>query len=144
MTDIRPMTMDDYEEVHRLWTLAEGLSVEEDDERDRIALYLQRNRGLCFVATCGNQMAGTVLCGHDGRRGILRHLAVHPAFRGRGIGRSLVDRCLAALDSQGIRRCNLFVLDSNVSGRRFWEHLGWRCLEYDFRMYQAPSNQGKE
>lgn len=144
MMDIRPMTMDDYEEVYRLWTLAEGLSVEEDDDRDRIALYLQRNDGLCFVATCGTQMAGTVLCGHDGRRGILRHLVVHPAFRGQGLGRSLVNRCLSALDGQGIRRCNLFVLDDNVSGRRFWEHLGWRCLEYDFRMYQAPSDQDRE
>jgi len=38
-----------------------------------------------------------VLCGHDGRRGYLHHLAVSKRHRQLGIGRQLVSACLAKL-----------------------------------------------
>ena len=74
----------------------------DDDSREGIRMYLARNRGLCFVATVDSVIVGTVLCGHDGRRGILRHLAVKPRFRNRGIGRALTERSLAALSRTGV------------------------------------------
>jgi N-acetylglutamate synthase len=141
---IRPLTLADHDEVYRLWTQCEGICVSDDDARDRIELYLERNPGLCWVATVevplsGKTVAaivGTVLCGHDGRRGILRHLAVAPAFRRGGLGRSLVEKCLAALAAQGIRKCNIYVQDDNLAGRKFWEHLGYRALTDDYRTLQ--------
>jgi ribosomal protein S18 acetylase RimI-like enzyme len=136
---IRQMTLDDYDEVYRLWTQTDGLSLEEGDTRDAIALYLNRNDGLCFVAVVDDRIVGTVLCGHEGRRGILRHLGVDPSFRKRGIAQSLVTECLSALARAGIRKCNTFVLESNVEGRRFWEHLGWHVLEDNYRTMQIPT-----
>jgi len=73
---IRNMWLDDYESVYRLWSTSEGMSLDEDDNRDGIALYLRRNPKSCFVALDGKEIIGAVLCGHEGRRGILRHLAV--------------------------------------------------------------------
>lgn len=136
---IRQMTLDDYDEVYRLWTQTDGLSLEEGDTRDAIALYLNRNDGLCFVAVVDDRIVGTVLCGHEGRRGILRHLGVDPSFRKRGIAQSLVTECLSALARAGIRKCNTFVLESNAEGRRFWEHLGWHVLEDNYRTMQIPT-----
>ena len=131
---IREMTMCDYDEAHRLWEQTEGLSLEAGDSREEVEIYLRRNRGMCFVACAGSRIVGTVLCGHDGRRGILRHLAV--AEKVRGIARALIVRSLRALAAEGITRCNTFVMDDNVEGRRFWEHMGWHLLEDNYRTMQ--------
>jgi len=136
---IREMTIDDYDAAHSLWRATEGICLDDEDSRDGITLYLRRNQGLCFVATVGEELVGTVLCGHEGRRGILRHLVVAPDFRGRGIARDLVNHSRAALAREGIRKCNTFVLDSNVGGRRYWEHTGWRVHEDNFRLMQIST-----
>jgi GNAT superfamily N-acetyltransferase len=94
------------------------------------------------VAVVENGIVGTVLCGHDGRRGILRHLAVKPAFRKKGIARALVKKSLDALGGQGIRKCNLYVEDYNPAGLQFWEHLGWRRLKDDYRTLQTLTTSG--
>jgi ribosomal protein S18 acetylase RimI-like enzyme len=144
MYDIRPMTIHDYPEVFALWTGTEGLSISDDDAHDRIALYLSRNPGLSFVALIDGDVVGTVLCGHDGRRGILRHLAVVERHRGLGIARALALRAIEALAHEGIQRCNLYVLDSNPAAQRFWEHLGWYQLEDTYRTLQVQiPDQGK-
>jgi len=136
---IRPMTIDDYDAVYRLWSVTEGLSLIDDDNREGIALYLKRNVGLCFVGVDGKEIVGTVLCGHDGRRGILRHLAVAAAHRKQGIARRLVRACLDALAAAGIRKCNLHVMDYHGDGLRFWEHFGAKPQNYDWRTLQLPT-----
>jgi len=125
--EIIPMTVDEYDKVLALWQRTEGmgLDLEDADSREGFALYLRRNLGTCFTARVDGRLAGTVLCGHDGRRGYLTHLAVATEFRRRGIGSALIDRCLAILRAEGIARCNIFVFDNNETGRRFWERRGW-------------------
>jgi len=124
---IVPMVIDDYDEVLALWQRTEGmgLDLEDADSREGFTLYLRRNPGMCFTARVDGQLAGTALCGHDGRRGYLTHLAVAPEFRRRGIGSALIDRCLAMLRAEGIARCNIFVFADNETGRCFWERRGW-------------------
>ena len=91
--------------------------------------YLARNPGLSFVARRAGKIVGAVLCGHDGRRGYLHHLAVEPSLRGQGIGSVLVRKCLAALAAIGVQRCNIFVFSDNESGKVFWRKTGWRTYE---------------
>lgn len=124
---IAPMRLEDYDEVLSLWRSAEGAGVDvsESDSREGIARYLARNPGLSVVARDGGRIVGTILCGHDGRRGYLNKLVVAASHRRRGIGTVLVAHCLAALKREGIPRCNLFVYDANAAARRFWESLGW-------------------
>ncbi len=140
---IRPMKIGDYPRAFVLWEQTEGLSVEESDSKEGIGIYLQRNRGFCFVACDGDQIIGTILCGHEGRRGMLRHLAVGRNYRHRGIARALIKRCLSALARAGIRKCNPFVSDPNEEGKRFWEHMGWYGLEDNYRTLQTPTAKGK-
>ena len=80
---------------------------------------------MSFVAVDGGRVVGAVLCGSDGRRGFLHHLAVDTGSRKTGIGKRLVESCLAALDAAGLRKCHLFVLSSNVPGQQFWKRIGW-------------------
>jgi N-acetylglutamate synthase len=140
---IREMTIGDYDEVYCLWEQTEGLNLEEGDSREGIDIYLRRNQGFCFVAYADGHIVGTVLCGHEGRRGILRHLAVKREYRGKGIARALINQCLSALAKDGIKKCNTFVLDENVEGLLFWEHMKWYVLEDNYRTMQTPTVQDK-
>ncbi|MGD9110016.1 MAG: GNAT family N-acetyltransferase, partial [Phycisphaerales bacterium] len=66
-----------------------------------------------------------VLCGHDGRRGYINHLAVAKDFRERGIGTALEKRVIGRLQNIGIRKCNGFVLEDNHNALEFWKSIGW-------------------
>lgn len=122
---IRPFTLRSYAAVLRLWKRSAGVAVSEADSRRNIAAYLRRNPGMSFIAIRRGAVVGAVLCGHDGRRGLLHHLAVDSSCRRLGIGRALVERGLNALRAQGIEKCHLFVIRSNIDGYRFWRRVGW-------------------
>jgi ribosomal protein S18 acetylase RimI-like enzyme len=117
--------MSAYADVYALWQACEGVGLSSADSRESIAAYLQRNPNMCFIATAEGAVVGAVLAGHDGRRGLIHHLAVHPGWRRRGIGRQLAERCLGALRKAGIQKCHLFIFYGNTAGVAFWESLGW-------------------
>ena len=123
--DIAVMTIADYDEVHALWEKSEGIGLDPDDSRECIEQYLDRNPGLSFVARDGGRLVGAVLCGHDGRRGYLHHLAVDHDHRRKGIGKALVAECIAGLRATGIPKCNIFVFGENQDAFTFWEADGW-------------------
>lgn len=117
--------IDAYDEAHALWRRSEGIGLSHADERAGIARYLERNPGVSFTARVAGTLVGTILCGHDGRRGYVHHLAVDVGFRRRGIGTALVERCLDALYAEGIRKCHLFVYVENETAIGFWRRRGW-------------------
>ena len=121
---IRAMTPADYDPVIALWLATPGIGLSEADEREAIGAYLARNPGLSLVAVRGDVLVGAVLCGHDGRRGYLNHLAIAPAERGRGLGRALADRCLAGLGALGIAKASIVVFSANAEGQAFWRATG--------------------
>lgn len=117
---IRPFAPSDYDAALALWRATPGIGLSDADERAAIERYLARNAGLSFVAIDRGEIVGTVLCGHDGRRGYLHHLACASSHRRRGIGRQLLRAGLAALAGEGIGKCHLFVLRANSEGLAFW------------------------
>lgn len=114
-----------YNEVFALWQQCEGVGLNDADSRESTRAYLRRNPGMSFVAVAGGRIVGAILAGHDGRRGFLHHLAVHPGFRRRGVGRRLVDHCLEALHAARIGKAHLFVFNANSDGIAFWKSAGW-------------------
>lgn len=118
----------DYAAAVALWNQVEGVEVAEGDLEHEIGAYLQRNPGLSRVACDGETVVGAVLCGHDGRRGWIYHLAVAPAYRGHGIGKRLIDECMGGLREAGIRRAIILVAFGNAAGRQFWIRNGWEEL----------------
>ena len=114
-----------YEQVYRLWDACDGIGSSSADSRTGIQTYLERNPGLSFIAYDQQTVVGSILSGHDGRRGYIHHLAVNPDYRRQGIGRLLVDKSLAALQSYGIQKCHLFIFNNNTGGIEFWESVGW-------------------
>ena len=126
---IRPMAITDFDAVHTLWTSCEGVGLNDADRPEALSAYLVRHPGMSFIAQQDDAIVGAVLCGHDGRRGYLNHLAVSPAHRHQGLARRLVDSCLAALKEAGIGKCHLFVFSSNQDGQNFWQKIGWELRD---------------
>ena len=126
--DIREMTVEDYDEALALWKATEEIDLSAGDDREGVALCLDRNAGFSFVARADKKLIGAALCGHDGRRGYLYHLAVVRQYRNKGIGRALVDRCLSALGKAGIRKCNIFLYSHNHGAKAFWKRGGWASI----------------
>ena len=126
---IRAMEIEDYEDVLALWESSEGVGLSSADAKRSIAVFLERNPGLSHIAHRGEQLVGAVLCGHDGRRGYIHHLAVSRPCRGQGIGRELVARCLDGLQRIGIQKCHIFVFQANPEAAAFWDRMGWTKRE---------------
>jgi putative acetyltransferase len=123
--NIHEMSIEDYPEIYSLWEMSDNIGLSKADSHHGIKSFLERNPGMSFTAWSEGELIGTVLCGHDGRRGYIHHLMVHPDHRRRGLGKSLVSRCMFALTRIGIQKVHLFVFEENQSGIKFWESLGW-------------------
>ena len=128
--NIRPMLIDDYDSATTLWRNTEGIWLTDTDEREPMQRFLDRNPGLSSVAYAGDELIGTILCSHDGRRGYLHHLAVDKQYRRLGIGSALVQRSLSLLAQEGIVKCNIFIIEENDTGIAFWEHNDFNLLEH--------------
>ena len=127
---IRLMQIEDYSLVHQLWLSCNGMGLNDlDDSREGIERYLKRNPETCFVALEGERIVGVILSGHDGRRGFIHHTAVHPDYRGKGIGTALVEEAMAALERCGIHKAALVVFARNQTGNDFWERRGFTSRE---------------
>ena len=125
MVTIRPMVEEDIRAALALWQGMPGIGLRGADSPPALARFLRRNPGTNFVAlTESGQLVGVSLGGHDGRRGYLHHVAVSPASRMQGIGRRLVEACLAALKAEGIEKVNLWVKADNAAGKAFWVRVG--------------------
>ena len=122
---ITPFVMEDYEAAMALWRASRGIVISGADEPGPLAAYLARNPGTNFAAKQAGCLVGTVLCGNDGRRGYLHHLAVAAAHQRKGLGTKLVRSCLDALREKGLQKCHLFLEASNTHGLAFWEKAGW-------------------
>ena len=120
------MTVQDYDAAYDLWTHTPGMGLNSlDDSREGIARYLKRNPNTCFACIEDEVLTGTILAGHDGRRGYIYHLAVALSHRKQGIASALVEHALDALGKEGILKVALVVFAQNEGGNAFWERRGF-------------------
>ena len=135
--EIRTMTIEDYQGVHDLWMTIKGFAIRSiDDSREGVERFLKRNPVTSVVAEENGEIVGSILCGHDGRRGCLYHVCVREDCRMRGIGKSMVVRCMEELEKEKISKVSLIAFTENDIGNAFWKEIGWTKREdlnyYDF------------
>ena len=56
------------------------------------------------------------------------HINLRQGFRGRGLGRQLIERFRRQVQEQGLRGIHLVAWGENQDGRRFFETMGFRLL----------------
>ena len=123
---IRRMTIEDYDGVKALWMTIRGFGIRSiDDSREGVERFLKRNPTTSVVAVEDGKVVGSILCGHDGRRGCLYHVCVHEDYRRRGIGKAMVVRAMEALKAEQISKVSLIAFTKNDIGNAFWNTIGW-------------------
>ncbi|MCM1145402.1 MAG: GNAT family N-acetyltransferase [Blautia sp.] len=136
---IRTMTIEDYDEVRSLWLSIKGFGIRSvDDSREGVEAFLKRNPLTSVVDIEDGKVVGSILCGHDGRRGCLYHVCVAQDYRMRGIGKAMVVFCMNALKKENINKVSLIAFTKNDIGNAFWRRIGWTKREdlnyYDFTL----------
>lgn len=121
---LRPFLPADIPAARALWQATPGVGLSAADEPAALMAFLARNPGTSFVAESAGRLTGTILVGHDGRRGLIHHLAVATDQHRKGLGRDLVAAGLSALHAQGIDKCHLMVFADNAQGAAFWTGIG--------------------
>ena len=124
------MTIADYEKVYALWMSCKNMGFNDiDDSKEGIARFLERNPNTSFVAIENDELLGIILGGHDGRRGYIYHMSVAENQRKKGIGSSLVKKCLESFKNEKISKVALLVFKYNETGNAFWEKQGFILRE---------------
>lgn len=139
---IRTMTADDYQAVHDLWMTIKGFGIRSvDDSREGVENFIKRNPTTSVVAVEDGKIVGSILCGHDGRRGCFYHVCVADQYRRRGIGKAMAVYAMNALKKERINKVSLIAFSKNDIGNAFWNGIGWTKREdlnyYDFTLNEA-------
>lgn len=121
---IEPFLKVHIDAVFDLWKITDYLALQESDTPEGTAAFLDRNPDGCFVAIRDEIVVGAILCGNDGRRGHIYHVAVNESFRRQGIANRLVTSALDALTNLGISRCYTAMYVSNPFQKLFWTKTG--------------------
>ncbi len=138
---IRTMTIEDFDQVHALWMTIRGFGIRSiDDSREGVERFLKRNPTTSVVAEMDGKIVGSILCGHDGRRGCLYHVCVDENYRRHGIGKAMVVQAMQALKEEQINKVSLIAFSVNDIGNAFWNTIGWTKRE-DLNYYEFVLNE---
>jgi len=133
---IREMVADDYDAVIGLWT-ASGLPFRPlgRDRRDRVAAELASASAIFLIAEQNGEPVGVVFGTHDGRKGWINRLSVHPKVQGRGIAKKLIHAAERRLEERGIRIVTCLIEGGNGRSEALFERLGY--VRHDEIVYYA-------
>lgn len=126
MEKIRTMTIDDYNEAYELWSNTPGMGLRGlDDTYEGIKFFLDYNPDLSIVCEINGKVEGTILCGFDGKRAYLYHVALSENYSGKSIGRKMVLFLEERLKKLGVNGIALVAFSKNEIGNKFWDKLGY-------------------
>ena len=123
---VRPYAPDDLREVIGLWATC-GLVVPWNDPQRDIQRKLDVDSAGFLVGEIDTRVVASVMAGYEGHRGWLNYLAVDPGFRGKGLGRNMVQAAEALLLGRGCPKVNLQIRASNIAVADFYRRLGYRA-----------------
>lgn len=120
------LTVADYEGVRALWEAA-GLSIRPNgrDSVEQFARQLAGGTQTVLGARAGGRLIGVAVVTHDGRKGWINRLAVHPDFRRQGVAQSLINEAERVLRAQGIRIFAVLIEDWNTASLALFEKAGY-------------------
>lgn len=128
--DLAVLSAADYESVLALWQEA-GLHVRPAgrDSAEQFARQLARGTQTVLGLRAGGALVGVAVLTHDGRKGWINRLAVHPEYRGRGAGRRLIAEGERLLHAAGIQIVAALIEGWNRPSLALFEKAGFTLHE---------------
>lgn len=121
---IKVMTLEDYEDVLKLWKSC-NIPLNQSDEKEQIEIFLKRNPDTSLVGVLNGKIIASVLGGYDGRRGIVHHLAVDAKHQQNGFGTMILRHLEKIFENMGVIKINFWVKKDNLKVLSFYEKLGY-------------------
>ena len=126
---IRPITADELHLLPTLWDAA-GLEYRPKGRDSLASLTVEHQRfpdGFigAFVEA---DMVGSVLANDDGRRGWINRVAVHPDYRGTGLGEALIREAERVLGDQGRQIIAALIEDHNIHSQNLFKRVGYLVM----------------
>jgi N-acetylglutamate synthase len=144
MTDwqIARLAANDYAEVVGLWEAA-GLSIRPQGRDSAVAFAVQLAGGTQIVlgVRTNGRLVGVVLATHDGRKGWINRLAVHPECRRQGLALALIAEAERVLTDNGLPIIAALVEDWNEASLALFDRAGYQ--EYP-DVHYVTKRQGPE
>lgn len=113
---IRELEPDDEAAVVALWRAC-GLAMPWNDPASDIRRCVEGPSSALLVGVAERGVVATAIVGHDGHRGWIYYVAVHPELQGHGLGREIVAAAEAWLTDRDVPRLLLMVREGNQKDR---------------------------
>ena len=114
----------DTDEVVSLWMQC-GLTVPWNNPWQDIERKLKVSPDLFLVGEQDGKVIATAMGGYDGHRGWVNYLAVHPDYRRKGYGKTMMQAIEGKLMALGCPKLNLQVRATNLAVIGFYEKNGY-------------------
>jgi len=131
---VRAMWPADIPDVMRIERQSFGMPWQESTFR----ALMRRPSASLLTAEAGNRVVGFSVLWFAADEGELGDLAVDPEHRGRGIGRTLLDRSIEQARVRGARSLYLEVRESNEAARVLYETAGFETVGRRTDYYSGP------
>ncbi len=120
------LTEEDYNAVRDVW-IAAGLSIKPSgrDSREQFAAQLAGDTQTVIGLRAGERLVGVVVATHDGRKGWINRLAIHPEFRRQGLGQRLIAAAEQVLHDQGMHVIAALIEDWNDPSLALFQKVGY-------------------
>ena len=125
---IREVGDADVDAVAVLWETC-GLTRPWNDPQADIAFARSNENSAVLGGWLDGTLAASVLVGHDGHRGAVYYVSVHPDHQGQGLGRKLMDAAEVWLRERGVWKLNLMIRAGNRQVTDFYKSLGYETEE---------------
>ena len=126
---IRDFRIEDYDRLTALWKEAGlGYRPRGRDSRRRIEAELKTGTSIFLLAEMDGHMVGSVIGTHDGRKGWINRLAVHPSYRHRGLAKKLVAEVEDRLSQVGLEVIACLIQKENTASLQLFQSLGYERM----------------
>ena len=124
--EIRKLTINDYEEIIKLWSRARlPYKPKGRDSEEAIAAQMKANPEFFLGAFEDNRLVGMVIISCDMRKGWINRLTVDPDYRNRGIATALIAESEKILRKHGIRIFCALIEDYNTASKKLFNECGY-------------------
>lgn len=126
--DVRNYEDGDRRAVIALWQACGLVVAGKNDPEADIDFAVASTDAAILVGVVEDEIAATVMVGHDGHRGWLYYVAVAPARQRRGLGWRMVEEAEAWLRQRGAPKAQLMIRETNTQVEAFYTRLGYATI----------------